>query len=179
MHSFYMPDWLVPSSVLYSTASTRCRYGYMRKNLGVTYHVMVKVPHGVRYLLDVYPAAPSVQFMTQTCLSTGKLFPRPYYLGQEADACSEVCVIALFCDLCRSKGIDAAALLARVYPQWKWDTHLVEEIREDAQWQDVHYPSAWTEDAITGLTVSIYAHFPVQFLKALLATLGSVSSSSS
>ena len=178
MDSFYLPDWLVPSSVLYSTVSTRCRYGYMRKNLGVTYHVMVKVPHGVRYLLDVYPAAPSVQFMTQTCLSTGKLFPRPYYLGQEADACSEVCVIALFCDLCRTTGVDAAGLLARIYPQWKWDTHLLEEIREEAEWQQVYYPSAWTEDAITGLTMSIYTHFPVQFLRALLATMGPLSSSS-
>jgi hypothetical protein len=178
MHSFYLPDWLVPSSVLYSTTSIRCRYGYMRKNLGVTYHVMVKVPNGVRYLLDVHPVAPSIALMTETCLSKGKLFPRPYYLAQEADACSELCVIALFCDLCRRSDIDALDLLARIYPQWKWSDHLLEEVREDADWQGVQYPNAWTDDAISGLTVSIYAHFPVQFLRALLAAMRPRSSSS-
>ena len=177
MHSFYLPDWLVPNSILYSSPSARCRYGFMRKKLGVTYHVMVKVPTGIRYLLDVHPVAPSVQFMTESCLSKGRFYPRPYYLAQESDACSEFCVLALFCDLCRTTGVDARALLAKIYPQWTWDTHLLEEIREDAEWQGVHYPSAWTEDAITGLAVSIYTHSPVQFLRALLTAMGSLSSS--
>ena len=172
MHSFYLPDWLVPDSILYSNASIRSRYGYMRKNSGVTYHVMVKVPHGILYLLDVHPVAPSVQFMTESCLSKGKFLPRPYYLAQDADACSELCVLALFCDLCRITGADARALLAKIYPQWTWSTGLLTEIQEDAEWQEVDYPSAWTEDALTGLTVSIYMHSPVQFLRTLLSVMG-------
>jgi hypothetical protein len=172
MNSFYLPDWLVPNSVLYASASTRCRYGTLRKKLGVSYHIMVKVPDAVRYLVDVEPVQPSIQFMTEACLSGGKLLRRPYCLAQEADACSEWCVIALFCHLCRTTGADAAALLARIYPQWKWGSQLLEEIQEEAEWQGVQYPKAWTDDAISGLTVSIYTHFPVQFLRALLSAMG-------
>jgi hypothetical protein len=119
----------------------------------------LKVPHGVRLFNDRWPERPSEAVLRHLCLQFGDFSPRPYSVGQAADASTRPCAMALYHDCCRRLGLDATELLVRTYPDAEnpeaWTPLAWRLILEAATWQGTDFPFEWTPEAIFGLLLSL------------------------
>jgi hypothetical protein len=120
---------------------------------------VLKVHDGIRHFYGPWPERPSDERMVLLCLRFGEFSARPYSAGQAADESTHVCVLALFYDLCRRKGLDATALMVQAYPgnetTDRWSDVTWRQYLDAADWQRTIFPTTWTEDAVIGLLMSL------------------------
>jgi hypothetical protein len=120
---------------------------------------VLKVPGGVLYLCGTWPELPSATMIVDLCLEYGQFSARPYRLAQRTDASTEICVMALFYDFCRRKSINATDLLVKAFPQSEaadhWDPVTWRKVLDAADWQGTIFPTAWGDDAVIGLFMSL------------------------
>jgi hypothetical protein len=179
MYFFYlnMPEWKVPVTAGGGNDTLRYRYGLIRNQQSYMYGAMLKVPNRLRYTLGRSREAPTIQSMTGTCRLAGDFAPRPYFLGQDTDGCSDNCLFALLHDCCKQLGIDMVWLLRRAYPGSDNMAARVGLIwacmRRDAEWQGTQFPRKWTGDSLTGLALSLSNHYRPRLMEVLLDAIGS------
>ena len=137
---------------------------YWIRALNRTHHrfvveALVKVPGGVRFLTELRQEPPEAHELIRRCLENGEFSARPYLLGQTTDDSTADCVMALYEDCCRRRGLDPSELLVRTYPGWEkrdaWLAATWTRIRDSAQWQETTFPAEWTSDCLIGLLMSL------------------------
>lgn len=81
---------------------------------------------------------------------------RPYILGQACDGTIENCVVALFYDYCKAKGLNPAALYKDAYPE-REPSSLDERNATTrlAMAEGVCFPLRWDQSAFNWLIVSL------------------------
>lgn len=136
---------------------------------------LVKVPGGVRFLCELRREPPEVHELIRRCLEHGEFSARPYLLGQTTNDSTADCVMALYEDCCRRRGLNATELLARTYPGWEqreaWPADTWKRIRVSAQWQETTFPVEWTSDCVIGLLMSLTGQHRPQLANTLASEL--------
>lgn len=119
--------------------------------------VMLREPAGIRYLVHRYSGTqPSWRTLRSDARRHGKLSPRPYQLGQACDGSITTCVLALYDNFCRSRNLDAIALVHQAYDDVVYTKHKFDAIRRAADWERTAYPAQWNLTAIQGLLQSLH-----------------------
>jgi hypothetical protein len=116
-----------------------------------------KVDGGVKHLVNRYKQA-RLEMIYHDLEHHGFFSKRPFQLGQGCDGSGDACCHALFYHFCQSRGLEAAALHRQAYAEQdgsKYHEQDYEAIKELADWQEVAYPTRWTEQAYQGLIKSL------------------------
>ncbi len=176
MSLLLFPGLLLEDVHFGATASLRFLYGRLRRDgrraAGYAFAATMTVRNGIRSLEHCVAAEPSVEVISHLCLTKGRFAVRPYFLGQEEDSRSLVCVLTLLHDYCVSSGIDTSALMVRTYPGSEkpenWTAATWDVVRDSAFWQGVHVPKVWTPDGLIGLALSLHNHRKSLLVEELL-----------
>jgi hypothetical protein len=176
MDTFLLPLAQSRNIKLYTDQTLRYRYGAIAGQRAYIYCAMLKVSAGLRYVLGRrVRRVPEPLSVISECVLSGTFVPRPYMLGQQSDACSDSCALALLYACCRTFGIDFSTLIRNVYgalsPTVLKQQYGLEAVTMESQWQGVQYPYSWSSDAVLGLTLSLYSHRRPRLRAAFLSAL--------
>lgn len=130
--------------------------GQDKRNCDWVYEVTVKVPGGVRHVVNRVKRRPTKAACVKCALAHGVLSARPYQPGQACVGSIGAAALTLYFALCDAHGIDSLALLRRAYPEEDdWNETSRAKTIARGSWEGVAVPETWDEAAIAGVLDSL------------------------
>jgi hypothetical protein len=152
--------WLISESVSVVRTHSTCVWSETLPS-GMEWHTRVHIRglQGLWYLASRYRAPrPTSQSLFYDTYCRGIFSVRPFFPGLPSDPSTDSCVLALVCDLCRERGVEAAELIQRAQParpRYSW-ADLV-EARHQADWERTDFPVRWTAEITAALCRTLEA----------------------